>query len=105
MLVAKASKRLRSLAAEAELASLEVAKRARKGRALEVPVLGEVDAVGAPRALDLALLVVGQLAAQVLDRVQVEMDGLEGARAGSRVRAVLTRRDLGAGQGCQRSTR
>src|SRR3954466_7164164 len=72
----KAGKRLRPLAAEAELAAGEVAERAREGRALHVAVLGEVDAVGAPRRLDLALLLVRQLTAQVLDRVQVEIDGL-----------------------------
>src|SRR5207248_9226582 len=92
--LAKSREGLGSLPAQPHLAALEVAEGARERRALHRTVLGEIDTVRAPRCLEVPALVVGQLAAQVLDGIEVDVDGLESAGAGGGVRAVLAGRHL-----------
>src|SRR5438445_6841839 len=94
MLLLEGGELARAAAAGFQLAVAEALPRAAERRALGDAHFLEFDALAAAIGLEAPPLVVGQVAVQVLDRVQIDVHGLERAGAGRRVGAVLAGRHL-----------
>src|SRR5207302_8040458 len=85
-------------AAGPQLVVAEPLPRATERRALGGAHRFEIDALVMAIRVEAPPLVVGEVSTQVLDRVEIDVHGLERGRARCRIRAVLARRHLAQGQ-------